>query len=252
MSINKSLLFSPVGIFKVVKRVVLSVLLAVGLSADVGLAQEDDEFRTIVVGRIEDAKGDVLRLVGGRTREDDTIYVLKNPPSLASPDDPWYGVSVHITDGPGDALFELGRTDDILRLGPGGDTGKTGCGDDVVYAGSGEDQVTLGCGADLAFGGTGADILVGGYGPDEIHGGSEADIIYGGKGADVLYSDDGDDLLFGQEGNDILIHNGSGVVTMIGGEGADTFYTRTGDRVIDFNPEEGDRLFIDQEEVTYE
>ena len=110
-------------------------------------------------------------------------------------------------------------------------------------------------------GGKQDDTMSGNGGNDTIHGGAGKDDIYGGDGNDHLYGDDGNDFLqggagidsvSGGAGNDI-IHGGGGGDTLSGGAGADTFVYNyqadsnagTGiDIILDFHPEEGDRINI--------
>ncbi|WP_445251503.1 MULTISPECIES: hypothetical protein [unclassified Microcoleus] len=76
-----------------------------------------------------------------------------------------------------------------------------------------------------------------------MDGGDGNDTVRGGKGQDLLIGGNGDDFLCGDFGTD----------TLIGGSGADTFAFRPetasaaanpllADRVVDFNPAEGDRI----------
>lgn len=78
--------------------------------------------------------------------------------------------------------------------------------------------------------------------------------MYGGQGADTLIGDDGDgsgaggdDVLFGDRGDDDL-YGDFGEDTLTGGLGADRFFFFSGegiDRIIDFQPGEGDRIGIE-------
>lgn len=116
--------------------------------------------------------------------------------------------------------------------GGGGDTIRGEGGDDLVYGNLGQDWLS---------GGTGADILFGGQGDDVVVGGSESDRLYGNLGNDSLYGGDGDDRLFGGRGDDLLDGN-LGRDTFVGGRGGDLFIVSDGDTILDFHPEEGDRL----------
>lgn len=96
-------------------------------------------------------------------------------------------------------------------------------------------------------GGAGDDHLVGRGRPEDIQGGpgndtiegrGGDDVIRGGRGRDVVEGGDGDDWLSGGRGDDILR----------GGRGADIFNTFAGsgtDEVLDFSPEEFDRVEVD-------
>ena len=77
-----------------------------------------------------------------------------------------------------------------------------------------------------------------------IEGSDLSDGIIGGKSDDRLLGLAGEDALRGRAGDDIL-DGGSEADLLIGGIGADLFVIGEGnDLIIDFNPEEGDRLVI--------
>lgn len=85
-------------------------------------------------------------------------------------------------------------------------------------------------------------LSVGVSGPTRIFGGDGNDRIYGYVYDDHLEGGNGNDLLFGKAGSD----------TLLGGAGADRFYfvTMEGnghDVVADFNPAEGDHIFIGEQ-----
>jgi hypothetical protein len=116
----------------------------------------------------------------------------------------------------------------------------------ALFGLGGDDLIQVGEGQNLAFGGTGNNQLIGGPGND---------ILFGGPGDDILVAGDGDDILLGGPGDDIL-YGGAGANILVGGPGADIFRLGTPgaypggdnpplvqpDRVVDFNPDEGDRL----------
>ncbi|MFO0291347.1 MAG: ELWxxDGT repeat protein [bacterium] len=86
-------------------------------------------------------------------------------------------------------------------------------------------------------GGGGNDLLIGSHQRDVLQGGLDNDRLYGGGDIDRLFGEEGDDLLDGGAGSDFLY----------GGLGADYFVLATGngsDRIMDFNPAEGDRLAL--------
>jgi peptidyl-prolyl cis-trans isomerase B (cyclophilin B) len=102
-----------------------------------------------------------------------------------------------------------------------------------------------GKGNDLITGGVGNDILIGNLGDDNLDGGAGNDFLRGGKGNDVLTGGDGNDVLVNDTDND----------TLTGGAGADIFVVSTSeittllfqdenDIILDFKPEEGDRIGI--------
>ncbi|WP_339410820.1 retention module-containing protein [Pseudomonas sp. EA_35y_Pfl2_R5] len=92
-----------------------------------------------------------------------------------------------------------------------------------------------------ADGTAGVDNLVGTAGVDYLFGLGGNDTLSGLAGNDVLSGGDGNDILIGGLGNDILS----------GGAGADTFRwlstdTTGADKVLDFKPDEGDKLDLTQ------
>ncbi|MEQ8817406.1 MAG: matrixin family metalloprotease [Thalassobaculum sp.] len=141
------------------------------------------------------------------------------------------------------------RDDEILHgegsgrvLGGGGnDTIHGEGGDDLIYGNLGSDRLTAGSGDDIAYGGQGEDRLWGGLGDDRLYGNLGDDTVFGGQGNDTIFGGQGDDLLVGDDGDDQLVGN-LGSDTLSGGGGADLFVVGEGDLVLDFNPDEGDRL----------
>jgi Ca2+-binding RTX toxin-like protein len=100
-----------------------------------------------------------------------------------------------------------------------------GDGNDLIYGGSSSD---LGFNNDTLDGGSGNDTLLGGYGSDSL---------VGGAGNDLLLGIGGFDTLTGGTGSDGFVLGGAGSV----------FYTGSGYATItDWNPFEGDRIFVDQ------
>jgi Ca2+-binding RTX toxin-like protein len=96
-------------------------------------------------------------------------------------------------------------------------------------------------------GGQGADDLVGDAGDDpHVNGNLGDDEVYGGDGNDTVYGGQGNDFVFGDAGNDQLSGD-LGNDTLTGGGGADRFMMRPdggGDVIMDFHPEDGDRIVI--------
>ena len=87
-------------------------------------------------------------------------------------------------------------------------------------------------------------------GIDNLVGTAQADYLFGNGGDDVLNGLAGNDILSGGAGNDILI-GGPGNDILAGGPGADIFRwqaadTTGADKVLDFNPGEGDKLDFTQ------
>ncbi|WP_420471014.1 hypothetical protein [Brevundimonas sp. FT23042] len=94
---------------------------------------------------------------------------------------------------------------------------------------------------------------------DLVRGGAEGDTLTGGSGVDRLLGEGGDDILVGGGGNDVLM-GGDGSDRLTGGLGEDLLYGGAGadifiigdndidgdasDRIIDFNPAEGDLIYL--------
>jgi hypothetical protein len=99
--------------------------------------------------------------------------------------------------------------------------------DDTLIGKSGDDRL---------FGNDGNDFLAGGSGNDKLDGGSGDDFLSGGDGNDALSGGNGKDTLVGGAGDDF----------MVGGNGADSFWVFGGgnDVIQDFNPQEGDKLYL--------
>jgi Ca2+-binding RTX toxin-like protein len=170
------------------------------------------------------------------------------------------GKSINGTSGPdhfggtrsNDTFYGLAGDDDI-HGGLGNDVLQGGDGNDTIFGDEGDDNLSGDSGNDTLWGGLGVDRLNGGDGDDVLHGGAGNDGgrtggLIGGNGNDTINGDDGNDVLLGMIGADILY----------GGSGADEFRIEawpdstaaitslpTGvDRVMDFNPSDGDRLNI--------
>lgn len=141
-------------------------------------------------------------------------------------------------------LTNLGGGWTILAGGGGADTliagTQTGPHDraNEAYGGEGDDVIRGGGSQLNAWGDAGNDTITGSSAGDYLHGGSGDDVISGGAGADFITGGDGADILSG----------GAGADRMLGGAGADRFVFETGsleradktDRIMDFNPGEGD------------
>lgn len=114
--------------------------------------------------------------------------------------------------------------------------------DDFNLQGNANDnEISGGDGSDAIFGFGGNDTLIGGNRTTDT--GDTSDVIHGGGGDDLIIGNAGYDNLFGGYGDDTL-KGGLGDDFMVGGAGADTFYVYGNDNVIDFNPLEGDRMFM--------
>ncbi|WP_068304656.1 calcium-binding protein [Pararhodobacter sp. CCB-MM2] len=159
----------------------------------------------------------------------------------------------------GDAGSDVmrGRSgDDVIDGGDGNDNLQGDGGDDTLLGGNGADTLDGGDGDDSVDGGEGNDRLFGRIGDDELDGGSGNDAVWGDEGNDTLHGGWGDDWLSGGSGNDVLsggpgndtLRGGSGDDRFWGGAGADVFeFFRDHDtgRVMDFNPNEGDLIKLD-------
>lgn len=123
---------------------------------------------------------------------------------------------------------------DVINGNQGNDTLSGEGGDDYLRGGKDDDSLS---------GGVGNDILSGNQANDSLDGGAGDDFLRGGRGNDVLTGGNGNDILIGDLGSD----------TLTGGGGADTFVLILGegltldtttDRILDFNPGEGDRIGV--------
>lgn len=142
-----------------------------------------------------------------------------------------------------DLLFSGGGTNRVFG-GEGNDTIWGGDGGNGLGGGPGDDLVTGGMGNDTIWGVGGNDLIHGIGGNNELWGGAGHDTIHGATGNDVLGGGAGNDFLYGGAGRD-TIWAGAGDDRMWGGTGADTFvFFRNYEinRILDFNPSEGDLL----------
>lgn len=155
----------------------------------------------------------------------------------------------------GDALFG-GDGADSLSGGAGDDYQRGEDGDDRLQGGDGADDINGNMGDDTAAGGAGGDVVVGGKDNDSLAGDGGADIVWGNLGNDTIEGGDGDDQVRGGQGDDIVsggsgddfVSGDRGADTVSGGPGADLFHAFRDaglDRVLDFNPGEGDRVMLD-------
>lgn len=157
----------------------------------------------------------------------------------------------YIVQGPdlrgSDVRVQGGTLNDTIGALFGGNTLRGGEGADSLVGGTGFDNINGNPGADTAAGGSGDDWVLGGKDNDVVKGNLGADTCSGGAGDDVVRGGRGDDLLRGDAGDDFLSGD-RGADTLSGGTGADRFHAfgEAGlDRVLDFNPAEGDRVQLD-------
>lgn len=139
-------------------------------------------------------------------------------------------------------LRAFGGNDQILGS-QGNDIANGNAGNDTMFGARGDDMFQGGQGNDLIDGGEGNDIIIGNQGDDYLLGGAGDDVLRGGAGSDMLIGNAGNDILIGDAGADFLM----------GGEGADQFILRGdtftagaafADRILDFQPSEGDTIKI--------
>jgi peptidyl-prolyl cis-trans isomerase B (cyclophilin B) len=121
---------------------------------------------------------------------------------------------------------------------------------DAINGNQGNDTISGVGGDDYLFGGRDDDLLNGNEGNDIINGNRGNDVVFGGVGNDFIRGGQDNDNLSGDAGDDYLIGDG-GTDTLTGGEGADTFIlggaetsAELADRILDFNPAEGDRIAV--------
>ena len=108
------------------------------------------------------------------------------------------------------------KRDDVMSGNGGNDIIRGGGGNDRIYGGDGNDQL---------FGDDGGDFLQGGVGTDSVSGGAGNDIVRGGVGSDTLSGDAGAD-------------------TFVFDYQADSNAAAGIDTILDFHPEQGDRINI--------
>jgi Ca2+-binding RTX toxin-like protein len=140
-----------------------------------------------------------------------------------------------------DVYIEATPNDEKLTGGDGDDKIEGNDGDDQIMGGKGDDKINGEKGNDLLNGEFGNDKIKGGSGYDNISGETGNDAIEGGKGDDKINGEKGNDFLDGGEGNDAL-DGSEGIDIMMGGLGNDTFICDPSDKIVDFNPNEGDQL----------
>ncbi len=156
------------------------------------------------------------------------------------------GSDVTVQGGPGDDLIAAVAGRNVLRGNDGADSIAGGSGFDDINGNMGADTLSGGGGDDWTVGGKDNDRLLGDDGDDIVYGNLGADTGNGGAGADIVRGGQGDDVLFGGDGDDFLSGD-LGDDTISGGAGADLFHTFAEaaiDRVLDFNPADGDRVQV--------
>lgn len=118
-----------------------------------------------------------------------------------------------------------------------------------AVGGTRKDRITGNDRGNELHGGAGGDLLKGLSGQDLLRGNGAGDRLLGSGGADALFGGAGSDKLRGGGGDDRAA-GGAGDDEISGGGGADTFIFGLGhgrDRVRDFDPDEGDRLQLDDD-----
>jgi len=118
-------------------------------------------------------------------------------------------------------------------------------GNDEIVGFAGDDLLRGGQDNDRIAGGEGNDLLLGGKGDDELFGGAGDDVLKGGRGADILIGNGGNDMLIaggGEEGDFLMGSTGADQFIL----GAETLAKNAAEanRILDFNPSEGDLIKI--------
>ena len=216
---------------------------------------------------------DIVRLVGGLTKEDITVRRQRNDLVIAINDsEDVLRVESHFhREGVAKRYIDAIVFDDDSRLAVGpsafdalniasqsittGDDELHGssavdildglAGDDAIYGKAGNDTLTGGADNDKLFGDAGADTLLGGAGDDELEGGKGADTLRGDAGDDVLEGGEEADRLEGGADND-TIYGGKGDDVLEGGTGADTLVGGVGDDSYRFNLGDGLDVIVNQ------
>ena len=192
-------------------------------------------------------RNDIVRLIGGLTKEDITVSRQGNDLVIAINDsEDVLRVESHF-DGEGIAKRYIDAIvfddDSKIAVGPsefdtinvqsqsitaGNDElhGSSAvdildglAGNDEIYGKDGNDKLTGSAGDDRLFGDAGVDTLVGDAGDDVLYGGEGADILIGGVDQDRLYGGEDNDTLTGGTGDDYLY----------GGAGNDSYRFNLGD-----------------------
>ena len=150
--------------------------------------------------------------------------------------------------GAGDDTVVGTSASDYLRGMDGNDSIQGGFAFDDINGNKGNDTIDGGSGGnDWLVGGQGDDAIFAHHGQNLIYGNLGNDTLSAGDGGDVVRGGQGDDSLVGGSGND-FISGDRGNDTERGGAGADTFHGSQDagiDRVLDFNPGEGDHVQLD-------
>jgi Ca2+-binding RTX toxin-like protein len=166
-----------------------------------------------------------------------------------------------------DKFFDADDADNLIQIKAADATQLGGLrawgGNDQILGNNDSNIVNANAGNDEIVGVGGDDLLRGAQGNDRIAGGEGNDLLLGNKGDDELFGGEGDDVLKGGRGADILIGNGGNDMLIAGGgeegdflmgsAGADQFilgaetlakYAAEANRIVDFNPSEGDLIKI--------
>jgi Ca2+-binding RTX toxin-like protein len=119
----------------------------------------------------------------------------------------------------------VGTSRDDVMSGNGGDDVIEGMGgNDRIYGGAGHDRLFGGAGNDLLQANTGNDLVAGGSGSDSVRGSGGTDELWGGNHLDRAGDGAADYFVFDYQTDSRT------------GDGIDT--------IMDFHPEEGDRINI--------
>ena len=146
-----------------------------------------------------------------------------------------------------DKFFDADDADNLIQIQAADATQLGG-----LRAWGGNDRILGNNASNIVNGNAGNDEIVGVGGDDLLLGNKGDDDLFGGAGNDVIRGGNGVDLLMGNEGNDILIGRNDGD-SFMGSTGADQFilgaetlakYAAEANRILDFNPGEGDLIKI--------
>jgi Ca2+-binding RTX toxin-like protein len=201
----------------------------------VGADATQDAFATMLAGRDAvqaTAFADLVRTYGGDDLINggggaDTIFAGAGNDTISG-----------ISHEAGGSYIRGEEGDDVVTAGPGFDDVNGNQGNDTLHGGLGDDWIVGGRDNDVQTGDAGGDVVWGNLGADTLDGGDGVDQVRGGQGDDSVVGGAGDDYVSGDRGND----------TITGGAGADLFHGSQDagvDRVLDFNPAEGDRVMLD-------
>jgi Ca2+-binding RTX toxin-like protein len=204
--------------------------------------------------RLEGGMGNDLLIVGGPGNQDDVAIGGGGTDTLSARNADDRAVVRLDRDHAGYIAAESMVGQDDVISGNGIENLEGSRFNDILIGDSMHNRLSGLAGDDYLRGGHGDDILIGGLGNDQLEGGeafSEVDgdnALYGGDGNDDLHGYNGNDILVGGAGFDQLGGAG-GSDRYTGGPDGDDFGVRNDDfigtdEIFDFNPLEGDDLYL--------